>query len=101
MHCRRYFNVNQDILFVRNVDRNSRRVQRAVDHWVHNSQTNGNVHCLFVFLGNIRNLGMEKVADTILFPCKYQTNGCLLNLMHKTKLEHEDSCDFRPVINYS
>ncbi|CAF0860290.1 unnamed protein product [Rotaria sordida] len=47
-------------------------------------------------LGNIRNLGMEKVADTIVFPCKYQTNGCLLNLMHKHKLEHEDSCDFRP-----
>jgi E3 ubiquitin-protein ligase SIAH1 len=49
------------------------------------------------FLGNIRNLGMEKVADTILFPCKYQTNGCVLNLMHKHKLEHEDCCDFRPV----
>ncbi len=47
--------------------------------------------------GNIRNLGMEKVADTILFPCKYQTNGCLLNLVHKHKLEHEDCCDFRPV----
>jgi hypothetical protein len=47
-------------------------------------------------LGNIRNLGMEKVADTILFPCKYQTNGCLLNLVHKHKLEHEDCCDFRP-----
>jgi len=47
-------------------------------------------------LGNIRNLGMEKVADTILFPCKYQTNGCHLNLMHKHKLEHEDCCDFRP-----
>jgi hypothetical protein len=40
---------------------------------------------------------MEKVADTILFPCKYQTNGCLLSLMHKHKLEHEDCCDFRPV----
>ncbi|UJR36360.1 hypothetical protein I4U23_029086 [Adineta vaga] len=47
-------------------------------------------------LGNIRNLGMEKVADTILFPCKYQTNGCLISLMHKHKLEHEDGCDFRP-----
>jgi hypothetical protein len=42
---------------------------------------------------------MEKVADTIVFPCKYQTNGCLLNLMHKHKLEHEDGCDFRPVNN--
>ena len=48
-------------------------------------------------LGNIRNLGMEKVADTIFFPCKYQANGCLVSLMHKQKLEHEDSCDFRPV----
>ncbi|CAF2130424.1 unnamed protein product [Rotaria magnacalcarata] len=47
-------------------------------------------------LGNIRNLGMEKVADTIVFPCKYQTNGCLSNLVHKHKLEHEDCCDFRP-----
>jgi len=42
---------------------------------------------------------MEKVADTIVFPCKYQTNGCLLSLMHKHKLEHEDCCDFRPVKN--
>lgn len=50
-------------------------------------------------LGNIRNLGMEKVADTILFPCKYQNNGCSTSLMHKHKLEHEDSCDFRPVNN--
>jgi hypothetical protein len=49
-------------------------------------------------LGNIRNLGMEKVADTISFPCKYQTNGCSVNLLHKNKLEHEDCCDFRPVI---
>ena len=48
-------------------------------------------------LGNIRNLGMEKVADTILFPCKYQSIGCHLDLMHKHKLEHEDCCDFRPV----
>ena len=48
-------------------------------------------------LGNIRNLGMEKVADTIVFPCKYQTNGCLTSLLHKHKLEHEDGCDFRPV----
>ena len=52
---------------------------------------------MFSSKGNIRNLGMEKVADTILFPCKYQTNGCLLSLNHKHKLEHEDSCDFRPV----
>lgn len=49
-------------------------------------------------LGNIRNLGMEKVADTILFPCKYQTNGCHLNLTHKFKLDHEESCDYRPVL---
>lgn len=48
-------------------------------------------------LGNIRNLAIEKVADTILFPCKYQSNGCQLSLMHKNKLEHEDTCDFRPV----
>ena len=48
-------------------------------------------------LGNIRNLGMEKVADTILFPCKYQSIGCHSDLMHKHKLEHEDCCDFRPV----
>lgn len=40
---------------------------------------------------------MEKVADTIMFPCKYQTNGCHVNLIHKHKLEHEDGCDFRPV----
>lgn len=48
-------------------------------------------------LVNIRNLAMEKVADTIVFPCKYQNGGCHSSLNHKDKLLHEESCDFRPV----
>lgn len=47
-------------------------------------------------LGNIRNLAMEKVAGTVLFPCKYSTSGCTQALLHTDKGEHEDLCEFRP-----
>lgn len=47
-------------------------------------------------LGNIRNLSMEKVANTVLFPCRYTSNGCPESLHHEKKYEHEEICEFRP-----
>ncbi|XP_059469160.1 E3 ubiquitin-protein ligase Siah1-like isoform X2 [Neocloeon triangulifer] len=49
-------------------------------------------------LGNIRNLAMERVAMTVMFPCKYASMGCESTLSHTDKVEHEDSCDFRPYV---
>lgn len=47
-------------------------------------------------LAGIRNLAMEKVANTVSFPCKYASAGCEVNLPHTEKTEHEDFCEFRP-----
>ena len=47
-------------------------------------------------LGNIRNLSMEKLANSLKFPCKYANNGCSETLSHDKKYEHEDMCEFRP-----
>lgn len=47
-------------------------------------------------LGNIRNLSMEKLANSLKFPCKYINNGCVETLSHDKKYEHEDTCEFRP-----
>ena len=54
------------------------------------------IKCLLSFLGNIRNLAMEKVASTVMFPCKYSTSGCAVSLLHTEKGEHEEACEFRP-----
>ena len=43
-------------------------------------------------LGNIRNLSMEKLANSLQFPCKYLVNGCMESLLHDKKYEHEDQC---------
>lgn len=45
---------------------------------------------------SIRNLAMERVAATVYFPCRYQSNGCLNALLHTDKIEHEEQCEFRP-----
>lgn len=47
-------------------------------------------------LGNIRNLSMEKLANSLKFPCKYANNGCAETLSHDKKHEHEDTCELRP-----
>ncbi|CAG9783476.1 unnamed protein product [Diatraea saccharalis] len=47
-------------------------------------------------LGYIRNLAMEKVANFIMFPCKYSNSGCTVTLVHTEKAEHEEACEFRP-----
>ena len=36
---------------------------------------------------NIRNLAMEKVASTVLFPCKYSSGGCVITLLHTEKVK--------------
>lgn len=45
--------------------------------------------------GNIRNLAMEKVASSVMFPCKYQSSGCTVSLLHTEKTDHEEGCEFR------
>ncbi|XP_074659820.1 E3 ubiquitin-protein ligase SIAH1-like isoform X2 [Tubulanus polymorphus] len=45
-------------------------------------------------LGNIRNLAMEKVASTVMFPCKYVSTGCPVTLLHTEKGDHEEGCEF-------
>ena len=47
-------------------------------------------------LGSIRNLAMEKVAETITFPCRFSSCGCAKRLLHRLKREHEERCEFRP-----
>ncbi|KAH8034641.1 hypothetical protein HPB51_000102 [Rhipicephalus microplus] len=49
-------------------------------------------------IGNIRNLAMEKVANTVFFPCKYSLTGCPALLSHSDKPEHEEACEFRPYL---
>lgn len=47
-------------------------------------------------LGGVRNLAMEKVAETVQFPCKYVHSGCILRFLHKAKRAHEEMCEYRP-----
>jgi len=50
---------------------------------------------LLLIAGNIRNLAMEKVAGSVLFPCRYVSNGCNATMPHTDKSSHEDGCEFR------
>ncbi|PAV67384.1 hypothetical protein WR25_23193 [Diploscapter pachys] len=45
---------------------------------------------------SVRNLGLEKIANTVRFPCKFASAGCTLSFYHYDKVEHEDQCEFRP-----
>ncbi|CAB3409450.1 unnamed protein product [Caenorhabditis bovis] len=45
---------------------------------------------------SVRNLGLEKIANTVRFPCKFSNSGCNLNFHHYDKVEHEELCEFRP-----
>ncbi|KAI3446407.1 hypothetical protein Pfo_003072 [Paulownia fortunei] len=46
--------------------------------------------------GNIRCLALEKVAESLELPCKYQTLGCHDLFPYYGKLKHEKHCPFRP-----
>lgn len=45
---------------------------------------------------NVRNLGLEKIANTVRFPCKFANSGCVMFFVHTDKVEHEETCEFRP-----
>ncbi|XP_022746911.1 E3 ubiquitin-protein ligase SINAT2-like [Durio zibethinus] len=47
-------------------------------------------------LGNIRCLALEKVAESLEIPCKYQNLGCHDIFPYYSKLKHEQCCWFRP-----
>lgn len=47
-------------------------------------------------LGSIRNLAMEKVAETIAFPCRFNSHGCPKRLFYCERRCHEEHCEFRP-----
>lgn len=52
--------------------------------------------CRVPIASNIRNLPMEKLASTMMFPCKYCTSGCAAQLIYTEKPDHEDSCEYKP-----
>lgn len=45
---------------------------------------------------SVRNLVLEKIANTVLFPCKYSSSGCPMTMLHTEKVDHEELCEFRP-----
>lgn len=47
-------------------------------------------------LGNIRCLALEKVAESLELPCRYQKLGCHDIFPYYSKLKHEQQCMFRP-----
>ncbi|KAH7943227.1 E3 ubiquitin-protein ligase Siah1 [Rhipicephalus sanguineus] len=46
--------------------------------------------------GKNRNLALEKLADTTLFPCKYRFKGCTTSILIADKKKHENSCEHGP-----
>ncbi|XP_050032992.2 E3 ubiquitin-protein ligase SIAH1B-like [Dermacentor andersoni] len=46
--------------------------------------------------GKNRNLALEKLAETAMFPCKYNPKGCAAVLLIGAKKKHEDSCEHGP-----
>src|SRR6218665_457274 len=51
--------------------------------------------CRVSITNNIRNLQMEKLASTLMFPCKYASAGCTTSPFIKDKSEHEQVCAFK------
>lgn len=47
-------------------------------------------------LGNIRCLALERVAESLELPCKYQIHGCQDIFPYHGRLRHEQNCRFRP-----
>jgi len=44
---------------------------------------------------------MEKVAGSVLFPCRYVSNGCNATMPHTDKSSHEDGCEFRSELSFT
>lgn len=47
-------------------------------------------------LGDIRCLALEKVAEALELPCKYNSLGCPEIFPYYSKVKHEFQCNFRP-----
>lgn len=47
-------------------------------------------------LGNIRCLALEKVAESLELPCRFQILGCQDIFPYYSKLNHEKNCKYRP-----
>lgn len=47
-------------------------------------------------LGDIRCLALEKIAESLELPCKYNYLGCPEIFPYYSKLKHESICNFRP-----
>ncbi|KAJ4805199.1 E3 ubiquitin-protein ligase [Rhynchospora pubera] len=47
-------------------------------------------------LGSIRCLALEKVAEFLELPCRYQSEGCTMVLPYYQKIKHEKTCELRP-----
>jgi len=52
---------------------------------------------VLLFVVNIRNLALEKVAEQVEFPCRFA--GCTAVMMAADKMQHEKLCEFRFVSN--
>ncbi len=59
--------------------------------------TNNGVSFTFAvwITASVRNLVLEKIANTVMFPCKYSSTGCPLTLVHTDKVDHEETCEYR------
>lgn len=47
-------------------------------------------------INNIRCLALEKIAQSLDFPCSYQSQGCHEIFPYYDRLRHEHQCKFRP-----
>ncbi|KAK7243374.1 hypothetical protein RIF29_38168 [Crotalaria pallida] len=47
-------------------------------------------------LGNIRCLALEKLAASLIVPCKYQGFGCKGIYLYHNRIKHESQCPHRP-----
>lgn len=50
-----------------------------------------------LFVASVRNLVLEKIANTVSFPCKYSCYGCPTTMQHTEKMDHEEACEFKSV----
>lgn len=62
-------------------------------------QREGIIYAIYIVSANVRNLVLEKIANTVSFPCKYASNGCPSIMSHTQKADHEDLCEFRFVVS--
>lgn len=94
--CRPISNAKVVISCVGTADRNSNAVPLAGDPLV--SLLLPLSILLLPSSASVRNLGLEKIANTVKFPCKFASSGCPLYFHHYEKVEHEEICECRSVL---